>query len=150
MPWGSCLRQLFFGLPSYDSTFNLPEVHDLFFFSSPEHDVHILKDIIFSFLSLPPVIALICSSTPNNKLIFFFLLKHFELMMSSYSTCTWSPGSISTFPAISFYGYTDFYVVFQIQVYYLGFCGFFFFCRVLKNSHFHVWLWTSCFSITGF
>lgn len=48
---GSCLPQLFLGLPSYDSTLNLLEVHGLLFlFSSFEHDIQVRKDIFSPFL----------------------------------------------------------------------------------------------------
>lgn len=52
-----------------------------------------------------------------------------------------------------FFIIVDFYValLFQIQIYYLDFCGLLFYSyRVLKNSHSHVLLGTSSSSITGF
>lgn len=73
----SCLPQLFFGLSSYDSAFNLPEVHDRFFFSSFEHDIHILKDINFPLFVFTASNGLNLLFSPKQQIDFFSPFKVF-------------------------------------------------------------------------
>lgn len=82
MPLGSCLPQLFLGLPSYDPTFNLPEVHGLFFFLPPLNTTLRFWRIFFPpfFFTARSHLNLLCN--PKQQIDFLLVLSEcFELVI---------------------------------------------------------------------
>lgn len=154
MPSESCSPQLFLGLPSYDSTFNLLEVHGLFFlFSSFEHDICIPKDIFspFSFTASSHL-NMSCNPSTNWNLAFVVAvhLECFNLVIQ----VPWCFPVIPVLSWKSFQLFSYFMLLlhrflhrFFFKIYGLDFCGLFLFCRAAEELPF-LCIWRPAASLT--